>query len=296
MNDSYAQFPRWISDSEVFAHPHLLRLYTLIVLRAAFKRQAVSWPIGNGYTTVILERDQAVVGKIRTARDLGWPPSTFWDRLQRLAKHGAVELEPRKSECTIVTIIRVPGDDDVVSDEADRMVPKIETPQPMDAALVTDQSPAAATSNEGWQSLRTELQRIGLAKANEAIVAALERGLNLDQAWALVASYQSELHRNPACQPGYLYRWLTGESPSPQPPKATRRRSSSELASRAECIRARACKDVRSRRRDERVTLDHPEVILKIAITLRSEGLDDQLTARERDSLRAYDQDKRLQA
>ena len=84
---------RKILDSEVFADPHLLRLWIWLLARASFKTAHVSMSTGRGVTTVTLKPGQSIVGRKAGAEALEWKPSTFRYRLKRLEHMRMIDIE-----------------------------------------------------------------------------------------------------------------------------------------------------------------------------------------------------------
>lgn len=95
---------RKIIDSAVFADAELLRLWIWVLSRANFRTVNISMTVGRGQTIVELSPGQLVIGRNTGAAALGWKPSTFRDRLERLAKHGMVTIKP-DTHWSVVSIV-----------------------------------------------------------------------------------------------------------------------------------------------------------------------------------------------
>ena len=95
---------RKILDSEVFADPHMLRLWIWLLARASFKTTHVSMSTGRGSTTVTLKPGQSIVGRKSGADALEWKPSTFRNRLDRLEKMDMVSIK-KDTHWSIVSIV-----------------------------------------------------------------------------------------------------------------------------------------------------------------------------------------------
>lgn len=95
---------RKIIDSAVFADAELLRLWVWILSRASFRVVHLPMTIGRGQTIVELSPGQLVIGRNTGAAALGWKPSTFRDRLERLAKLDMVTITP-DTHWSVVSIV-----------------------------------------------------------------------------------------------------------------------------------------------------------------------------------------------
>ncbi len=101
--NGWLKLHRQIIDSEVFANADLLRLWILLLARASVQRRFAAIPSGRGFTTVELKPGDAITGKKETSKLLGWPPSTFYDRLKRLEALGMIVIQP-DTNASIVSI------------------------------------------------------------------------------------------------------------------------------------------------------------------------------------------------
>ncbi|QEG43458.1 hypothetical protein [Roseimaritima ulvae] len=103
MAEGWIRLHRQLLDSIVFQDENLLRLFLYLLLRATSNRQCISMRTGRGQTLIKLARGQTIVGREAGSDALGWPPSTFRNRLAKLQELGMVEIVSR-SHFSIVTI------------------------------------------------------------------------------------------------------------------------------------------------------------------------------------------------
>jgi hypothetical protein len=95
---------RGIIDSAVFKDPHLLQLFVWLLCRASFRENSVSMTTGRGETIVSLQPGQCIVGRKTSARELGWPESSFRNRLARVKRMQIIETK-EDTHWTIVSIV-----------------------------------------------------------------------------------------------------------------------------------------------------------------------------------------------
>lgn len=95
---------RKITDSAVFADADLLQLWIWILSKASFRTVYLPMTVGRGETIVELSPGELVVGRKTGASALGWKPSTFRDRLNRLKKLGMVAINP-DSHWSVVRVV-----------------------------------------------------------------------------------------------------------------------------------------------------------------------------------------------
>lgn len=93
-------------ESAVFKDDHLWKLWTWILMRRAHQVEHVPMDTGRGVTVVTIQPGQMVVGRKAGARALGWPESSFRNRLKRLTKqpYECIGLEVDK-HWSIITVI-----------------------------------------------------------------------------------------------------------------------------------------------------------------------------------------------
>lgn len=91
-------------DSDVFADPHLWRLFCWCLLRANRKPRQVPVNTGRGNTIVALVAGQFVTGRKAGSAELGWAGNTFSRRLGQLAGMGMIAVKPG-THFSIVSIV-----------------------------------------------------------------------------------------------------------------------------------------------------------------------------------------------
>jgi hypothetical protein len=104
-DSTYLALHRQIIESDVFTDANLLRLWIWILCRASFKRRYVALKTGKGERTVELRPGELIVGRSKSADDLGWSPSTFRDRLSRLASMGMISIKP-DNQWSVVSVAK----------------------------------------------------------------------------------------------------------------------------------------------------------------------------------------------
>jgi hypothetical protein len=83
---------RQLIQSEVFMVPELLQLWIWLLCRASHSKQGIPMQCGKGTRLVKLNPGQVVIGRFTSASSLGWKPSTFRDRLERIKSMGLVSI------------------------------------------------------------------------------------------------------------------------------------------------------------------------------------------------------------
>lgn len=102
--NGWVRLHRQVIESEIFADSDLLKLFIWLLCRTSFKRSPARLTVGRGCSTVMLEPGQCIVGRHAAAEELGWPPSTFRDRLAKLEAMGIADRHP-DTHWTIVSIV-----------------------------------------------------------------------------------------------------------------------------------------------------------------------------------------------
>jgi hypothetical protein len=99
----YFKFYRhWIEDSPVFANPELLRIFLWLLNRARYEAGHVKLSSGQ---VVSLKAGEGIVGREAASRALGMNPSTFRNRLEKLAEMGVVKLDTKDRSFTRFSIV-----------------------------------------------------------------------------------------------------------------------------------------------------------------------------------------------
>lgn len=83
---------RKIINSEVFACPHLLRIFVWLMASVVFRPTWTSASTGRGVKQVLMQPGQTIVGRHRAAAELSLPASTFWERLKKLEAMGCLKI------------------------------------------------------------------------------------------------------------------------------------------------------------------------------------------------------------
>lgn len=103
MNNGYIKLWRKSLDSDVFADPHLWRLWSWCLMKASYKQRTFPLKTGKGRVLVKLTPGQFVFGRDSAADDLGDPPSSVWKRMKRLENLGNITIRSN-SQYSIISI------------------------------------------------------------------------------------------------------------------------------------------------------------------------------------------------
>jgi hypothetical protein len=91
-------------DSDVFADPHLWRLFSWCLLSASHTGRHVGVKTGRGETVITLGPGQFIYGRKSAARELGWPESTLNDRMKRLEAMGTITIQADTHHSTVTVV------------------------------------------------------------------------------------------------------------------------------------------------------------------------------------------------
>lgn len=94
---------RQLLDSEVFANPTALKIWIWLLFKASYKQRFVPLKIGNGQTTISLERGQLLFGRFKAEEALGIDGSTVYKWIHKMQDRGMIKIESN-SHSTIISI------------------------------------------------------------------------------------------------------------------------------------------------------------------------------------------------
>lgn len=94
MSMGWIRLHRQILESAIFADAELLKLWIWLLTRASSKCRHISLTTGRGSRITEIEPGQCIIGRERSAVELGWNPSTFRNRMAKLAELGMISIVP----------------------------------------------------------------------------------------------------------------------------------------------------------------------------------------------------------
>lgn len=103
MDRGFLKLWRKSADSEVFACPHLWRLWTWCLMQASYKARVVPVRTGKGSTIVKLLPGEFIFGRNSAALNLSESPSTIRNRVKKLEDMGMIKVRA-DSQYSIITI------------------------------------------------------------------------------------------------------------------------------------------------------------------------------------------------
>lgn len=103
MDRGFLRLWRRSIDSDVFACPHLWRLWSWCLMRANYKPRAISVQTGKGSTIVKLMQGEFIFGRDSAAASLKERPSTIWDRMKKLEAMGMITINSNR-QYSIISI------------------------------------------------------------------------------------------------------------------------------------------------------------------------------------------------
>lgn len=101
MDRGYLKLWRKSTDAEVFACPHLWRLWCWCLFRANYKSRVVAIKTGKGSILVNLGQGEFVFGRDSAAMALQESPSTVRNRMSKLESMGMITIRPANQYSTI---------------------------------------------------------------------------------------------------------------------------------------------------------------------------------------------------
>lgn len=103
MELGYLKLWRKAAESEVFACPHLWRLWTWCLIRASYKSRSFPFKTGRATIGVKVAAGDFIFGRNSASEVLGESPSTIWDRMKKLEKMGMLKITSNK-QYSMITI------------------------------------------------------------------------------------------------------------------------------------------------------------------------------------------------
>ncbi len=103
MERGYIRLWRKSIDSDVFACPHLWKLWCWCLMRATYKSRAATIKTGRGSIIVQLSPGEFVFGRNSATETLQEPPSTIRNRIKKLESMGMILIKA-DSQYSIVSI------------------------------------------------------------------------------------------------------------------------------------------------------------------------------------------------
>jgi len=103
MDRGYLKLWRKSLESEVFACPHLWRLWSWCLMKTTYKPRSVAVKTGKGVVTAKLNPGQFIFGRHKAAEALQVKASTVWDRMNKLDALEMISIQSN-SQYSIVSI------------------------------------------------------------------------------------------------------------------------------------------------------------------------------------------------
>jgi len=102
-NEGWVPLHRRCLRSQMFANPHLWKVWTWCKLRAAHRTHWISFKAGRGNTEIQLKEGQFVFGRYSAANELNMKPSTVWRYMKKLEKINKVNIQSDR-HYSIITV------------------------------------------------------------------------------------------------------------------------------------------------------------------------------------------------
>lgn len=141
---AWIKIDKGIIDSYCFANANHFKIWIWLLLKANYKRSYANMNVGNGTTTVMVERGQLLFGRMKAEEELGLDGSMIYRAIKKFEELEQIKVESN-SKYSIITICKYDSYQNNLQDDE----------QPMSSQRTTNEQPTNNKRTASEQQVNT---------------------------------------------------------------------------------------------------------------------------------------------